>query len=806
MIGVAVLLTWSWAAPAFAVKEWHDHYLDARDRLIPAKRYDEAIASLNAAIRLKPRSGLNEQTYGLQFIHYVPYLQLAICYLRKAEYNQALRMLDTEERQGAVGRDPDLRKQLDDLRQEAETLERQRVARQLRAEVRRLEREAAELRKAEKLTEALARLAEAFKAAEGLDPETQKRIVDLRESIHAEMAAREQERDRRERLEAALAAAREALRDNRNAEALVKLGEALAIEPGQPEAEQARKLAQERILATQTREAREARFREAKRLVELGQFQAAQEPLTEVVAADPSNHEAAELLDKVQGTLERMREQVALRLKVAGLLQDAERLIAARSYAEAQVQLERAIELDPTHPGLQDRLSYAERMTGETVLARWIPNRPPVLMIFAPQQPEVEIEGPSLAVVGWASDDRAVDKVAFSLGGRPAGELRPPDHVESEDSLRILRIEKEFPLEPGLNRITVTATDSMGLSRHSEFLVTRRLRFYESRAFLPSAFLSAVGLLGVALLGQQLRRRRAVRRRFNPYIAGAPVLADDMFFGREKLLDRILNVLHRNSLMITGERRIGKTTLLYHLRKRLQRDDHADYRFFPVLTDLQGVAENIFFHALMTDVVEDLAVSETTLLSMRFRPEAPAYDGRDFSHDLQRVIGELKQRTSKRVRLVLLIDEVDVLNEYSERVNQRLRSIFMKTFSEQLVAIMSGVGIRRTWNSEGSPWYNFFDEIQLSPFSREEAEALIREPVAGIFRWKAEAVERILDLSRLRPYLVQKYCVHSLNHMLEQGRFTVRLEDVEAARVVVEAETEESEPEAPPDSGVAVAD
>ena len=48
---------------------------------------------------------------------------------------------------------------------------------------------------------------------------------------------------------------------------------------------------------------------------------------------------------------------------------------------------------------------------------------------------------------------------------------------------------------------------------------------------------------------------------------------------------------------------------------------------------------------------------------------------------------------------------------------------------------MSGVGIRRRWKSEVSPWYNFFDEIELAAFSREEAEALIREPVAGFFRW-----------------------------------------------------------------------
>jgi hypothetical protein len=422
-----------------------------------------------------------------------------------------------------------------------------------------------------------------------------------------------------------------------------------------------------------------------------------------------------------------------------------------------------------------------------------------VLTIIEPRQLQVQIEAPSLAVIGVASDDRAVDKVEFTFGGRIAAVRRPPDHVESEESLRTFRFEEEFPLEAGPNQITVAATDSMGLERRLEFVVTRRLRFYESRAFLPSAFASALGLLGVALLGQQLRRRRAVRRRFNPYIAGAPVMSDDMFFGRDKLLRRILNVLHHNSLMITGERRIGKTTLLYHLRKALERDEGGEYRFFPVFTDLQGVPEDAFFHTVMSDAVDGLHLSPATLASLRFRAEAAHYDGRDFSHDLQRVIDELSLRTTRQVKLALLIDEVDVLNEYSERVNQRLRSIFMKTFSEHLVAIMSGVGVKRIWNSEGSPWYNFFDEVELTAFTREEAEELVREPVQGVFRWEQEAVEGVLQHSQLRPYVIQKLCIHAVNQMLEQDRSVVTAQDVEAAREAVRREGREAEPApAPP--------
>jgi hypothetical protein len=353
---------------------------------------------------------------------------------------------------------------------------------------------------------------------------------------------------------------------------------------------------------------------------------------------------------------------------------------------------------------------------------------------------------------------------------------------------RMVPFVRELPLSPGVNEVVVTAFDTGGLSRAVTFRVERRLRFHESRYFIPAATAGAVGLLGLGFGAQRLRRLRARRRRFNPYIAGAPVLDDQMFYGREKLTARMLSTLHRNSLMITGERRIGKTTFLHHLKRVLAADEGSEWQFFPVFVDLQGVPEGSFFHALITETLDSLEIGAQTRAGLRVTPEPDGYEVRDFSHDLQRVIAELKTRTPRKVKLALLIDEVDVLNEYSESVNQRLRGVFMKSFSENLVAVMSGVGIKRRWKSEVSPWYNFFDEVELQAFSREEAEALVREPVAGYFRWEGRAVERVLELSQLRPYLIQKLCVNALNRMLEQGRSTIRLDDVEAAGDVVAGE------------------
>jgi tetratricopeptide (TPR) repeat protein len=790
-LGLALLALLA-ASPAWAVREWYDYYLQARDRLIKDGKCAEAIPALQEAIRLKPNPALNEQTYGLQFVDYTPYYYLGLCQFRTGDFNTAMRMLNIEEDRGAIKKSP-LYRELLRLRNEAEAAERQRVARLAREEVARLQREGESLYKAKKHTEALTLLAQAEAIAANLDSETQRSIRELKDRISAEQKDLVDTAAREKRVEQALAEARKLLDEGRATEAGVRFDEVLAIDPRNAQALDGKRESQERILASRSQESLDARFREGKALFEAGKYEDALPPLTDA-AADPKNAEARELLQKAQSVVEGVRRQQELRRQIDGLLAEAEKLLSARRFPEAQVDLDRLLQLDPGNVRVVERRDYALKMTGEALFSRWLPNQPPALTFFEPRS--TDIEGPTVAVVGVASDDRGIDRIEFRLGGRLVSEVVPPP-LPTGEAQRNVSFEKEFPLKPGHNEFTVAATDSSGVQRSQTFRLVRRLRFWETAAFLPSALAGAVGLIAVGAGVQRARRRRAVRRRFNPYIAGAPVLDDAMFFGRQRLMNRILNVLHHNSLMITGERRIGKTTFLYHLKKGLEADDQTEYRFFPAFTDLQGVPESGFFHAVMGDVAEAFSLRPETLQSLRFRPGDESYDGRDFSHDLQRVIEELKERTPKRVKLALLIDEVDVLNAYSERINQRLRSIFMKTFSENLVAIMSGVGIKRIWKSEGSPWYNFFDEVELRAFSREEAEALIRTPVQGVFRFEPEAVERILELSQLKPYLIQKFCIHAVNLMLEQGRTRVRASDVEAVRDAVRLDEQDQEDLAP---------
>jgi len=331
--------------------------------------------------------------------------------------------------------------------------------------------------------------------------------------------------------------------------------------------------------------------------------------------------------------------------------------------------------------------------------------------------------------------------------------------------------------------------------------------------FLPAisqdyfAALVAIGVIvlaGVAFVTNGIARRRrqakeAVSRGFNPFVSGEPVRRTDMFFGRYDLLRRIMDTLHNNSIMIHGERRIGKTTLLYQLVSRLREVEDAQYWFIPLYIDLEGTAEESFFHFLMEEMLNGALTLPDANEELRpnlsgflyHHTADSAYTDREFSRDLRELI-ELLQRYAKkrypekRLRIILLLDEMDVISAYSHIVQQRLRRIFMRDFAATLGAVVAGIQISKDWDRIESPWFNLFNEIALQPFDREQAVELLTKPIEGIYDYEPAALEYILEQSGGKPYRLQQYALEAVNHMLADKRRQITLDDVEYANEHIE--------------------
>jgi GAF domain-containing protein len=277
----------------------------------------------------------------------------------------------------------------------------------------------------------------------------------------------------------------------------------------------------------------------------------------------------------------------------------------------------------------------------------------------------------------------------------------------------------------------------------------------------------------------------------NPYIVGQPVRKPEMVFGRDPLFKRILSVLHQNSLLLHGERRIGKTTVLFQLELRLHAAGDAEYRFRPVYIDLQGIEEASFFHHMMEDILRSFG-KRAKGLTLSYTPTRAAYSGREFQRDLRTVVKTLcgPQPDGRTERIVLLIDEADVMYSYNERALQEFRRIFMNDYAAYLSCVFAAVNIQRQWKRYESPLYNLFQQIELSPLARPDTELLARTPVRGRYEYDENAIDLIYQLSKGRPMKVQLLCLEAINYIREQGRKNVTLQDIERVADTVKGHDE----------------
>jgi ligand-binding sensor domain-containing protein len=306
--------------------------------------------------------------------------------------------------------------------------------------------------------------------------------------------------------------------------------------------------------------------------------------------------------------------------------------------------------------------------------------------------------------------------------------------------------------------------------------------------------------MAVVILSHRRRGLEALSRSFNPYISGEPVRRDDMFFGRRALLQRIIDTLHSNSIMIHGERRIGKTSLLLNLMTALREVNDPEYWFVPVYVDLEGTPQEAFFHLLMEEILESVATLQNAeveitpkVAELRYYSKLEQhYSDRDFNRDLNRITDVLEaygdsHDPGKHLRVILLIDEMDVMSSYDRLIQQQLRRIFMREFAATLGAVVAGIQISKEWDRVESPWFNLFNDIELTPFTREQGIELLVEPVRGYYQYETAAIEFILDHANGRPYKIQQYGLEAVNHMLAAKRRRITLADVEAAHKLLEA-------------------
>jgi GTP diphosphokinase / guanosine-3',5'-bis(diphosphate) 3'-diphosphatase len=247
--------------------------------------------------------------------------------------------------------------------------------------------------------------------------------------------------------------------------------------------------------------------------------------------------------------------------------------------------------------------------------------------------------------------------------------------------------------------------------------------------------------------------------RSNPYSPG--IAKGPRFYGRQVECERISALLsdssQNNAILIWGQRRIGKTSLVIRLQ------ECAQGNFLPVYIDLQGLKDGStihFLHQVMSGISRLLKEQP---MHQELDPPAPNRLRKDplsyFDTFMIRV-----QKIAEHAHLVIILDEFQCLCSLREEIVSR-SAIFSRLRNQSQHAqgvqfVLSGGGLfSQLVDQPGiAALFNVTHNEKLGYLEANAARLLIKDGLTQVGSISDTAIDLLLDLTAGHPYYLQLLC------------------------------------------------
>lgn len=363
--------------------------------------------------------------------------------------------------------------------------------------------------------------------------------------------------------------------------------------------------------------------------------------------------------------------------------------------------------------------------------------------------------------------------------------------ARADDGLLGMVLATIYSVLPRVTLIKVDASARRGTARLRFSLESEAEETIEEIADalrrLPGHEVSAVRVLALPPSEQEALQAEG-QASSNPY-SRMPVHDPTMFFGRRAELERVNEWLHNNvsCVWLRGQKRVGKTSLLLHLKNHFWDSREAICAFvdFQLISNLAQA--NIFYEvasAVHADLERDPRVAGLGA------PERALF-AQDPPQRLLAYLRLVQQRLGAR-RLVILLDEFSRITDLY--LGGQIAADFFQQWRGLLQAAGRGcvfvtvvqqktfermVEYMRTQRDDPC-WHvlELGETLQLKPFEDDDARRLIEWPMRNFVDYSPQMVERVRRLTGGSPFLIQAFCNKLVAQMAREG-----LSEIETAQV-----------------------
>lgn len=274
--------------------------------------------------------------------------------------------------------------------------------------------------------------------------------------------------------------------------------------------------------------------------------------------------------------------------------------------------------------------------------------------------------------------------------------------------------------------------------------VLKALDLEDNRIEEPFSFRIHVGQVGKPYAPAEIQ----------PYEIGPGLGSDRTFVGRQELLDELQGLWRqpqgKPAVMLVGQRRIGKTSLL----NKIVRDGLTDTHLIPIVIDIQNCSSDYDFFR-----------TTARKMSQAVGGTAPVMNREDPYPDFKDYLLETGPRLQER-RFLLMLDEADLIpqRQFSDLLPGFLRSLMQSPDYPTLLLFCGTYALKRMGQDYDSILFNTAKQYTVSYMKRQESHTILQKPVQGILEFDPLVLEEVYELTQGQPLVVQSIGAKLIQH------------------------------------------